>query len=337
MIVCGVYTLALVVYLVLRLAFGDGFWWLGLLNTFAHLLFLPLLVFFPLALLIRARGAALRLLPLIVVAGLWFGPYYLPKTPALASNAVIRILTFNIWGDNQRLEDAEAWMLQTDADVILLQEIPESYSTNGVPALLTAYPYQFMQGLDVRVWGNAVLSRYPFVDTENFDLEGDGTPSHQRVALDLGGKTIALYNIHLLMRMEVEPHFYLPINNPFLNMALRYDDKPRNQQIERLLPLLENEAHPFIAAGDFNTSDQSIMYGRLAAQMGDSFREAGMGLGGSWPIPVLGELPNFLPPIFRIDYIWHSDQFQAVNAQVGPRLSSDHLPLLVTLAFQPSA
>ena len=84
-------------------------------------------------------------------------------------------------------------------------------------------------------------------------------------------------------------------------------------------------------------SDQTSIYGELASRMGDSFRQAGTGLGGSWPVSAMEEftsLPDFVPPLFRIDYIWHSEQFRAISAQQGPELGSDHLPLLATLSIE---
>ena len=59
-IVLYLYLAVLCLYLVLRLVFGDGIWWLSLFNTFAPLLFVPLLAALPLAWLKRWRlGLAL--------------------------------------------------------------------------------------------------------------------------------------------------------------------------------------------------------------------------------------------------------------------------------------
>ncbi|HEX2908132.1 MAG TPA: endonuclease/exonuclease/phosphatase family protein [Phototrophicaceae bacterium] len=336
MIVCGVYTLALVVYLALRLLFGDGFWWLGLLNTFAHLLFLPLLVLLPLALLIRARGAALRLLPLVVVAGLWFGPYYLPKAPPEAVGDTIRVATFNMRVVNNDLSLAETWIKQLGADIVCLQEIPLDLAESLLARLHEHFPYQAVQDDIVRWVGypsqNAILSRYSIVQTDTVDLQADGTALPVRAVLDVNGQLIAVYNVHLAWPSG-GPRLELPVNNYYLNTFLGFDDRIRNQQIMRLLAHLQTEPYAYLIAGDFNTSSSSGIYQQLAAAMHDSFREIGAGFGGTWPVSEVLGLPGFVPPFLRLDYIWHSDQFQAVSAQVGPRLGSDHLPLLVTLAF----
>jgi endonuclease/exonuclease/phosphatase (EEP) superfamily protein YafD len=124
--------------------------------------------------------------------------------------------------------------------------------------------------------------------------------------------------------------------NYYGQVLFGYDTEMRNRQIARLLEILEAETYPFIVAGDFNTSDQAVIYGELAGYMRDSFREAGWGLGGSWPVSQSRGLPAFIPPLVRIDYIWHSDHFRAVEALQGPPRGSDHLPLLVTLDVLPT-
>jgi len=86
-------------------------------------------------------------------------------------------------------------------------------------------------------------------------------------------------------------------------------------------------------AGDFNTSDQSPSYNQLAAAGIDSFREAGSGFGATWPVAAVQQLPSFVPPFIRIDYVFHSKDFRAVSAQPGQPIGSDHLPLFVRLVL----
>jgi endonuclease/exonuclease/phosphatase (EEP) superfamily protein YafD len=50
-----------------------------------------------------------------------------------------------------------------------------------------------------------------------------------------------------------------------------------------------------------------------------------LGLAPTWPAN--GIWPY---PLVRLDYVWHSEGLQALSAELGPRLGSDHLPLIVT-------
>jgi vancomycin resistance protein VanJ len=330
----GAYALGLLVFLMLRLIWGDTLWWLAFLGNFTPFYFAALLVLFPLALIVRAKRSPLLMLPLVVLGILWFGRLYLPKAQAQAGDApTLRVISFNVWGDNPNMTDVEDWLREMDADVVLTQEAPPAWAGETVNAMLAVYPHQANMSVDTRYWGNNTWSRLPILSVENFDLEGDGTPSQSRVVIEVDGQQVAVYNIHLLVPMSETPRFSTRFNFSYLGMLLKYDDSARNAQIERLIERLKSEVLPYIVAGDFNLSDQTGVYNDLAAVMRDSFREAGTGLGTSWPNVQRMGLPSVIPPLVRIDYIWHSDEFRAISAAQGPYLGSDHLPVYATLAL----
>lgn len=329
MIGLQMYLVFLIAYLVLRVAIGDGVWWLGFLNNLAPCFFLPVVVLLPFTLLARNLVWAARLLPFALLAGLWFGPYFIPRSTASAAGDTLRLATFNVWGDNPRMADVAAWILSTEADVVVMQEVHPDFPRNDW--LGETYPYRFWQATGQDWWANYTLSRFPILEAENLDWDGAEAPAQQRLVLDVNGQPVALYNLHLLMPLGETAHLSLPLDNPFLNMALKYDDSARNAQIRRLLARLAGEPYPYLVAGDFNMSDQTMIYGELAAVMRDSFREAGNGFGWSWPAGTADDFSTPVPLLFRLDYIWHSDGFRALTAQQGPVLGSDHLPLLATL------
>ncbi|HLU08967.1 MAG TPA: endonuclease/exonuclease/phosphatase family protein, partial [Oceanobacillus sp.] len=194
------------------------------------------------------------------------------------------------------------------------------------------YPYQFGDTTELGWWGSVILSKYPAASEQEFVVTADSIPYFQRVTLDVDGERITVYNVHVPMPTGDEPHFAFDTQNGFLNMLLKYDPEPRDVGIRTLLSALDAEIYPFIVGGDFNMSDQAAIYDDLAARMGDSFREAGYGLGASWPLAEIAGLPSFVPPLVRIDYVWHSRDFEATSALQGPHLNSDHLPLSVTLS-----
>ena len=82
--------------------------------------------------------------------------------------------------------------------------------------------------------------------------------------------------------------------------------------------------------GDFNQTDQNNNYKILVdADLKDAFREAGWGFGGTWPASGLGMIRNLI----RIDFIWHTDHFQAIRAWVGDGAGSDHSSLFAELVL----
>lgn len=328
----GAYTLALLAFLVLRFAARDSLWWVAFLSDFTLWYFLPLTVLFPLALLARAKRGILLMLPLVLIGIILFGRYFLPKATAQPAETTLDVITFNVWGANPQIERVEAWLREQDADVVLLQEALPAWLNGGLAALRDVYPYQFGDTTELGWWGSVILSKYPAVSEQEFVVTADSIPYFQRVTLDVDGEHITVYNVHVPMPTGDEPHFAFDTQNGFLNMLLKYDPEPRDVGIRTLLSALDAEIYPFIVGGDFNMSDQAAIYDDLATCMGDSFREAGYGLGASWPLAEIAGLPSFVPPLVRIDYVWHSRDFEATSALQGPHLNSDHLPLSVTLS-----
>jgi endonuclease/exonuclease/phosphatase (EEP) superfamily protein YafD len=331
----GLYLLVMLVYLAARFTIQDSFWLLALLNSFALLLFLPLPFLVLLVLLARSRRAFLSLVPIILLIAAWFGPRFLPKANATQNDPFIRVMSNNLWRLNPTPEQVAYLALDAQADVIFLQEVQLSTQGEALAVLDADYPYQSSLvdeiRLDLYTAVNLTLSRYPFVEAE----EVPAAPFVYRNVIEVDEQRIALYNVHLVApvggaRVQIG-------DNYFSRTFLGYDDRQRNQQIDALLVHLTAEPYPFIVAGDFNTSDLSMTYTRLAAQMGDSFAEAGVGLGASWPVVEALGWPAFIPPFSRMDYIWHSDGLRAVNARQGEFVGSDHLPLLVDFAPEPGS
>jgi endonuclease/exonuclease/phosphatase (EEP) superfamily protein YafD len=330
----NIYLALLAIYLLLRGLFGDGFWWLSLVNTFAYAWFAPLAVLMPLALVLRHKQAAWRLMPVIALGGIWYAPYYLRRPVDVPPGKTIEVVAANVWGHNHDLTAVENWLRTADADLALLQEISPAYATSSLPNLRDVYPYQASITDDTRWGGNITLSRYPILSQEYVDLGIPNASFPLRVVIDVDGQPVAVYNVHLAwpggkVRLPLPSR----LRNTYTNILFGFDDDMRNQEIRQLLKHLEAEPYPYIVAGDFNTSDQSATYSQIAAHMTDSFKEAGSGFAGSWPVSAARGLPGFVPPLIRIDYIWHSDGLRALDANIGPAIGSDHLPVRATLTL----
>lgn len=326
------YFAGLTLYLILRLVVGDRHWSIGALNIFAIYYFVPLLVTVPLVMVLRARRLTMFGVILAMVASFWTTPYFVPKAAALPTGQVLRVMTFNIWAQNPDTSDIERYIRQVNPDIVALQESTAKYAQEGIATLRGQYPYQANIGY---MWGNLILSRYPILSEEKIPQASQRTYSdQQRITVKVGDQTIALYNIHLSYPLLGRTRIQSPLW--FIESASRYDDKPRNEQLQMLLKRLESETLPMIVMGDFNMSDQSPTYQTIAARLNDSWKEQGWGLGASWPNARKAGLPAFVPPLIRIDYIWHSNAFRVVEIKQGIALGSDHIPLIATLELRPS-
>ncbi len=313
-----IYLSTLCLYLVLRFSFGDSLWWLSLLNTFAPLLFVPLVAALPAAWLKRWHLGFVLTSWLGVVGLLWFGPVLSLGPRDVPEGLRLEVVTYNMRANPDGLE---AWLRTLNADIVTLQEVPESY-TKGAPALLEAYPHQVSQP---EAWGKMVLSRYPLTE-----MSSVGTEKIQRIEIKIDGRSVALYNVHLRWPIG-EPRFSsLPWFE--VNALSRYDDTIRNQQIGLLIDSLRQESLPYVVTGDFNMSQHAATYGRVAEVMQDAFRAAGVGWGNTWPAELQSGLP--VPLLLRLDYIWYSDAFDIAEVERGPKLASDHLPVRATLVLR---
>jgi vancomycin resistance protein VanJ len=318
----AIYLVFLALYVILRFTVGDAIWWLSLLNTFAFLLFLPL----PLALITAQlqKTSWLRWLSVGVtlVALVWFGGYFIPKSVPSVQGQEVTLLTFNMQSKDELLEP----LLRTELiDIVLLQEISKEY-TQSVESLLDLYPYQFSQS---EQWGNKVLSRYPITKAE--DLQGFGPSLPQRLELNINGQKVAVYNLHLTWPIG-NPRLNLPLPGFILKAVSGFDDRPRNEQINLLIEHLQNEPLPYLVAGDFNLSQYTATYNKLVQIANDSFREAEFGFGNTWPATMQSGLN--LPPLLRLDYVWHSDHFQSVNVKREQGLGSDHFPVFASFILK---
>jgi vancomycin resistance protein VanJ len=336
------YVLLLSLYLLLRLLPANPPWWVNALHNFAPYYFVPLLLIVPLALLAHThRGVLAALSLLMLVATAWFGPRFFKLTPVQAGTDAdtITLVTFNTMRGEPDPEAFVSWIREVNPDVINLQEMRVFHLTHSwetMDRLSLRYPYRSQLTYAQAVWwGNYVLMRYPILEVDAPVAEAENLPFYVRMVMNFKGREVAVYNVHVSSPLrETDTESSTQTNNVLFNLAMRFDSTVRNTQLQRLLDDLSRESLPYIVMGDFNTSDNDPFYTRLSAAMHDSFAEAGQGLGTTWPVAATRlNVPEVLPTLVRIDYVWHSDHFRAVEAFVGPRLGSDHLPLVVTLAW----
>jgi vancomycin resistance protein VanJ len=310
---CNLYLVFMIAYLLSRFIFTDQYWWIALPNAGAFYLFAPLVLLIPVAFLLRLWRYVLRLGFLALLAIVWFGPLFLPaSSPEYAGGEKLRVVTFNLWGNyNQRIDEVEDWLREIDADVVLLQEVPTQYQENGIVALEDLYPEQHYQG-----WRQLILAKHPFT------IEDPSINTYDIFVIEMEGQPLVIYHVHLSYPFRDGDATRSITGFGPIDFLFNYDESPRNRQIEQLLNRVETETRPYLVVGDFNLSQHSIRYGTLADVLTDSYREAASGLGATWPADT---------PLLRLDYVFHNDDFHALSSELGPKLGSDHLPLVVEL------
>jgi len=341
------YSLLLALFTLLRLLRLNGLPLLDLANTFAPYLYMPLLLSFPLSIIVTRQGAASpgkakkapatqqappRWPVLLQIAALAIGLYWF-ALPALAKatppphDDSFTVLTFNIQGSNSELQQATDWLLQVAPDILVLQETSAGYDQRLAP-LYAAYAHE------AHITGNVrIFSQHEILQRTVIPLDPDPKRSALRLLLHVRGRQLAVYGLHLSLPLRPRERAYTQADIG-LSFFLRYDEARRNAQIRRFLAHIAQEQLPYVVAGDFNMSDSSLIYSEMAAQMGDVWRGAGSGAGRTWPLAQEIGLPRLIHPILRIDYIWHSPQLRPSSARLGEAIGSDHLPLSATFAWR---
>ncbi len=144
-----------------------------------------------------------------------------------------------------RLEDTAKVLKSLKADVIALQEVDEK-TTRSAKVAQTEYlgkqlgmHHVFGKAMDYKGggYGQAILSKYPILESKVHKLPGDGEP---RIALEVvvepvKGKKLSFVSIHFDFRSE----------------------KTRQPQIKALLEALKKVKHPVVLLGDFNATPKS--------------------------------------------------------------------------------
>jgi endonuclease/exonuclease/phosphatase (EEP) superfamily protein YafD len=323
----GAYGFSLSAFLILRYAEGEAFNYVALINNFLHLMVLPTLVLLPLMLLDRRWWA-------VAVLAAPFGMAVIdtadaltvpppPETPTDVTE--ITVLTYNLLargGPPSAFAETIDIIQEADADIVALQEVSFAAEAALTPALTDAYPFAALYPRQFGTQGQGLFSRYPITESAFFQSPNPVQLGHMRALLDVDGRAVAVYNLH-------------PIH-PFMSPGL--DVGVRSADIAYVLERAEAESAttPTLFVGDFNMTPKTADYATVTAVFSDAFVGAGRGFGFTYP-EISGDTSfRFIPPIARLDYIFHSPHWTAQNAHVLPRSGgADHRPLLATLALLP--
>ena len=310
----NLYAAVVAAYLIGRALTGDRLWPVALLSHVAHGLLLPALVVLPLGWW-RRRYATTAVCAAGAVAFLWwYGALFLPQAAPPPAARTLTVLSVNVQAASTSPETLIGLIRAADADLVGIQELSPAQAVALDHELADQYPHQVLHGIGIP--GEGLLSRYPIVNSDTFYLQGRAL-THIRATLDVDGAPLTVITAH---------------PPPMGGHNGGFGAHPAAGDEIAALVAMAATGGPAILLGDFNTGDQTALY-RLLVNAGlvDAFRAAGWGFGLTWPAAPLGGL--HLPPLVRIDYIFHTPHFYPQRAWVGPAIGSDHLPVLAELAW----
>lgn len=318
------YLVGLLLWLALQATVGDGWWWLFFLNAGAIYLFLPLPALALFVAISRRREAWGYVGGVVLLWGVAFLPTYIPYPTFSTIGPTLSAVSYNVLGFNDQPDAVIAALRQMDADVVGIQELNPHIAEALQQQLSDTYPYQVLDP-QAGVTGMGVISRYPLFDTGQ-TLPGGWIGRPQVLRLDFDGSPVTILNFHAYPYTVAPPEFDSTAER--LNWAAR----AREAQVQTARDFVAATPGPLIAMTDLNATDQNRAYRNLARSLQDGWAGAGWGPGHTFPGDTTlngRSLPDWLA---RIDYVFHSDHWQATSARVGPlNGGSDHRPVLVTL------
>ncbi len=257
----------------------------------------------------------------IAVAG-WAGASWANRPTPIElplSSRPLRVMTYNIHQGIDAdmrvdLEGIAAVIREQDPDVVALNEVNRARPTNGfVDTLLllsrrTGMPYIFGNNSPDGQYGNAILSRYPIREWQNFHYTYNTT------------------EIRGLLRVAVETPEGLVV---FHATHLDHLAGPRNARTQQVTEALQiwRDAPRSVLLGDLNAEpykpEISLIY---RAGWVDALAVSGQtDVFTFWdPVPTPGR---------RIDYIFVTPDLKVERAWVVQTRASDHLPVLAEISL----
>ncbi|MDO9338051.1 MAG: endonuclease/exonuclease/phosphatase family protein [Caulobacter sp.] len=257
----------------------------------------------------------LRLTPIAAaVAVLGSGALMLPELtrakgePAPAAGESLKLVQFNLWEDNSDPEASARWVLDEDPDIITIVEGYEI--TGGVARMLRArYPYA-VTCADPQPCSTMILSKRPPIWKHGLSTAVSPAMLSAARARFAGAK------------------------GPFEVIAIHYTwpipAGPQQQQGKRLLKVLQTvDRDNAIIGGDFNSTPWSFSLRRQDDAFGMERRTRGQATWPAAPITRYQIRPPF--PLLAIDQVYAGKAWKTVSVKRGPRLGSDHYPIVVVL------
>ncbi|MBY0067368.1 endonuclease/exonuclease/phosphatase family protein [Empedobacter falsenii] len=248
----------------------------------------------------------LWLIPLVAIPIITYknlGNFYFGEN-ARGEQSNFKIISINIFSQNDEFQHLQKYLGTETADVIVLQELTPSWQKN-VEFIRKEYPY-YKEEVRSNNFGIAIYSKIPFkkVSTKNYIDE-----MHPSILAEI------IVDAKLVSILATHPVPPLPNQARF---------ERRNKQYELMkqeIDALPNEN--IILVGDLNSTVYSPNFKLVQS---DKMKDArsGFGLNNSW---------NAFIPIFRtnIDQCWVSKKIKVTNFYRGDDIKSDHFPIVAEL------
>lgn len=231
-------------------------------------------------------------------------PIYFPSAQPRSNGATTKIVSYNLLSSNDRYDDVGDFLRQEQADVVLLYEVSLEWDLQ-LKKLDDLYPHQHLIP-QRNNFGIAVLSKVSWEQIGIVDYGTQNAPS-------------------LIIRFQDLPGPRTIIATHPLPPASPQATEMRNLQLEKIATDSRRARKPVVVCGDLNITSYSPFFRDLLRNGHLRDSRQGLGVQASWSprIPLLFTIP--------IDHCLVSAEIEVASRRVGPKLGSDHRPVIVEL------
>jgi endonuclease/exonuclease/phosphatase (EEP) superfamily protein YafD len=230
-------------------------------------------------------------------------PEYLRNAGPYASgpqDGSIKVIQFNGYRGNTRVSEVVDWLISERPDIVTIQETR--------PDLREAI-------LSRTGWSVAGLAR------GNLTIFS----ARQRITMDRPPNIGALHWVNATYPSPSGPYELITVH-------LDWPTSPRHaRQRKQLIEMINTRPYDrLILTGDFNSTPWSYGLREIDARSGVTRRDRGL-----FSFPAGGGVkdPISLPlPVLPIDHVYAGPGWATVSVRRGPRLGSDHYPVVMVLA-----
>ncbi|MDD2381544.1 MAG: endonuclease/exonuclease/phosphatase family protein [Mariniphaga sp.] len=254
----------------------------------------------------------------------------------------LKIMSYNIHHfrgngkltQQQTANEITLFLKDQQPDIICLQEVRLRQNNifslqKTVEELDFINHYQFARTSST--FGSVTLSRFPIVHMGEIRFNNSRNITIYTDML-IQQDTFRVFNVHL-HSYGIDPRDYNIIESGVSNekdlkearemgAKLKSGFQMRASQVDTIRDMIKKTPYPAILCGDLNDIPASYSYQQLRKGMKDDFVSSGKGVGRTYY--------NKLPAL-RIDYIFHSPEFQSFNFQTHKFNHSDHRPISTVL------
>jgi len=288
-------------------------------------------------LLIKPKYLMLSLLVILMGGG--FLTRYFQFSGVNTDDSGIKVISYNVQhfvgnkdlGQKENAGKIVEFLDEQQADIICLQETRLRKNSifnlpNTINNLNSIKHYQYARSSTT--YGSVTMTRFPIIKMGEIRFENSRNMSiYTDVLID--SDTVRIFNIHL-QSYQIDPNKYSIIDSPGVDqeqdikemreMGSKFKKafKLRAEQVVEIRKYINESQYDVIICGDFNDTPISYTYQKLRGNLKDAFVNSGKGVGRTY----IGKLPSY-----RIDNIFHSENFESYNFKTYDFRMSDHLPV----------